>query len=167
MPKQLYLFRHAEAIEKRFHESDKERELTPRGVNQSMQMGVHLSQGFFSLDTIFCSTAMRARQTATLTADTLKFDSQRIIFDDELYDASTRTLFGFISRIDDGYDHVMCVGHNPTLSYLAEYFTKENIGEMVTAGLVIIKFDISSWAEVSEGNGALLQYLYPDSPAGN
>jgi hypothetical protein len=37
----------------------------------------------------------------------------------------------------------------------------------VTAGLVIIKFDISSWAEVSEGNGALLQYLYPDSPAGN
>jgi phosphohistidine phosphatase len=165
--KQLYLFRHAEAVDKRVHENDKARELTSHGVTQSVQMGVYLSRGFFLLDAIFCSTAMRAQQTATLAADAMKFESQKIVFDDELYDASTRTLFGFISRMDDNYNHVMCVGHNPTLSYLAEYFTKETIGDLVTAGIVIIKFDISSWSEVSQGNGSLVQYLHPDNPPRN
>jgi phosphohistidine phosphatase len=165
--KQLYLFRHAEAVDKRLHESDKERELTSNGVTQSVQMGVYLSRGFYTLDAIYCSTAMRAQQTATLAADSMKFDSQKIVFDDELYDASTRTLFAFIGNIDNGYDHVMCVGHNPTLSYLAEYFTKETIGDLATAGVVVIKFDIKSWSEVSQGNGSLLQYLHPDNPPRN
>jgi phosphohistidine phosphatase len=165
--KQLYLFRHAEAVDKRMHEHDKERELTPHGVTQSVQMGVYLSRGFFLLDAIFCSTAMRARQTATLAADTMKFESQKIVFEDELYDASTRTMFNFIGQLDNGYNHVMCVGHNPTLSYLAEYFTKETIGDLATAGIAIIKFNITSWSEVGQGNGSLVQYLHPDNPSRN
>jgi phosphohistidine phosphatase len=167
MPKQLYLFRHAEAVDKRVHESDKDRELTGQGVTQSVQMGVYLSRGLFTLDGIFCSTATRARQTATLAADAMKFDTQKIVYDDELYDASTRTLFAFITRIDDGYDHVMCVGHNPPISYLAEYFTRENIGDMTTAGIAIIQFNISTWSEASQGNGTLLHYLHPDNPPRN
>jgi phosphohistidine phosphatase len=167
MPKQLYLFRHAEAVDKRVHEHDKERELTVHGVTQSVQMGVYLSRGLFTLDAIFSSSAMRARQTATLAADAMKFETQKIVFDDELYDASTRTLLAFITAIDDGFDHVMCVGHNPPISYLAEYFTRENIGDMTTAGIAIIQFNISSWAEVSQGNGTLLQYLHPDNPPRN
>lgn len=162
MSKYLYLFRHAEAVDKRHHENDRERELTPYGINQSVHMGILLSRASITPDTIFCSPATRTRQTATLLADTMKLDSQRTQFDDELYHGSTRTLFAFITRFDNGLHHVMCVGHNPTLTYLAEYFTKEAIGDLVTAGIVIIKFDISSWVEVSQGNGRLIQYLQPD-----
>lgn len=167
MPKQLLLFRHAEAVDKRQHENDEERELTSNGLNQSVQMGVYLSRGLFIPDTIYCSTAVRAKQTATLAADAMKFGSKKIIFDEELYDASTRTLFGFISRLDNSLDHVMCVGHNPTLTYLAEYLTGESIGDLVPAGIVIIKFDIRSWAEVSQRNGSLVQYMHPQDSQRN
>jgi phosphohistidine phosphatase len=167
MPKQLYLFRHAEAVDKRHHENDRERELTPHGIAQSVQMGAYLSRGFLLPETIFCSTAIRSRQTATLAADAMKVESQKIIFEDELYDASTRTLFRFVSQVDDGYDYIMCVGHNPTLTYLAEYFTREPIGDIVAAGIAIIKFNITSWTEISQGNGLLVQYLRPDNSPGN
>lgn len=55
----------------------------------------------------------------------------------------------------------MCVGHNPTISYLAEYMSKAEIGDMTTAGIAIITFNIASWSEVSQGNGELLRYLTP------
>jgi phosphohistidine phosphatase len=56
----------------------------------------------------------------------------------------------------------MCVGHNPTISYLAEALTKAEIGTMVTGGLVIIKFSVNSWNEVTAGNGELINYVQPE-----
>jgi phosphohistidine phosphatase len=55
----------------------------------------------------------------------------------------------------------MCVGHNPTISYLAEYLTKKEVGDMALAGIVIIEYIIYSWTEVKEGNGALVRYIHP------
>jgi phosphohistidine phosphatase len=161
MPKHLILFRHAEATTKLPNQSDKERDLTSHGITQSVQVGAQIAEKAIPIDVIFCSTANRARQTALLAADAMKFDQQKIKYEDEIYDASTRTLFSFINKIEDSFQSVMCVGHNPTFTYLAEYLTQEAIGDLVTAGIVIIKFDVNSWAELSQGNGELLHYLQP------
>jgi phosphohistidine phosphatase len=161
MPKQLYLLRHAEALDKSGHQTDKERQLTTAGVQQGVQVGAYLLRENFALEAIFSSTAERASQTASLVADTVKLDGRRIFFDDELYDASVRTFFAFVNKLDNAYHHVMCVGHNPTLSYLAEYLTQAEIGDMATGGLAIISFKITSWAEISQGNGELLRYVDP------
>ncbi len=161
MQKYLFLFRHAEATTKIPNQSDKERDLTSHGVTQSVQVGAQVAEKALPLDVIFCSSANRAVQTAQLAADAMKFDMNKIKYDDEIYDASTRTLFAFITKIDDSYNNVMCVGHNPTITYLAEYLTKEPIGDMVTAGMVVIKFEVRTWSEISEGNGKLLYYLQP------
>lgn len=161
MGKQLFLFRHADAAGRALYDTDRERELTPHGIAQSHQMGVYLSNNFFTIDVIFSSTATRALQSATVISEVLKLPEQNLHSDDELFDASVRTFLQFISRVDDEYNQVMCVGHNPTISYLAEYLTKEAIGEMKTAGLSIIKFSASSWAHVAEGNGELVRYIDP------
>ena len=55
----------------------------------------------------------------------------------------------------------MCVGHNPTITHVAEYITKAEIGDLVPGGLAIIQFNFNSWNEVSEGNGELVNYIYP------
>ena len=94
--------------------------------------------------------------------DGLKWDSKEITFSEELYEASTRTFFHFIAALDDTNKHVLCISHNPVISYVAEYLTKEEIGDMAPAGLVTIKFNIASWKEIGEGNGALENYIYPE-----
>lgn len=161
MPKHLYLFRHAESVDKQLRDHDRDRELSPTGVRESLQMGTYLNRENVNPDIIICSSAARARATTQLAADAMKFDHNKITFDDELYTASVRTFFEFITKLDDDYSQVMCVGHNPTVSYLAEYLTGAEIGDMTTAGIVMIKFNIKSWREVSQGNGELLHYVYP------
>ncbi|RAV99621.1 SixA phosphatase family protein [Pseudochryseolinea flava] len=161
MPRFLYLLRHAQSADKQVNERDHDRELTPVGMKQSIHVGAYLIKNPVNLDAIMSSTAERAKATSNLIADTLKFDEEKIFFQEDLYEASTRTFFQFISQLSDDYQSVMCVAHNPAISYVAEYLTRAEIGDVVPSGLVIIKFNIHSWKEVSQGNGELIQYIQP------
>jgi len=161
MSRYLYLLRHAESFEKQDGQTDKERELTPRGMRQALLIGTYLCKENTTFDAVLCSIADRAKATATFIADAMKFESEQIIEQEALYDASTRTFFQYISQLNDQHHIVLCVGHNPSISYLAESFTKAEIGDMPPCGLAIIKFNVHSWKEVSQGNGELQNYVYP------
>ncbi len=163
MFKKLFLYRHADSVQASKNERDKDRELSSKGISQSHQMGTYLSENFNLPEIIFSSTAIRAIQTATITGETFKIDTSRIVEEEELYNASVRTLLEFICRIDDAYNTVMCVGHNPAITYLAEYITAEAIGDLSPAGIVVIDFDLAKWAEVSQGNGKFVRYMTPES----
>lgn len=155
--------RHGEAVDKSHHRSDQDRELTPIGVQQSIKIGSYLSSENFIVDAIFCSSAERARQTAMLAAEKLQHDAQKIVIEEKLYDASVRIFFDLINRLDNGFNNVMYVGHNPALTYLAEYLTRSEIGNITPGGITIIKFNIASWTEVSQGNAELIYYLTPET----
>jgi phosphohistidine phosphatase len=159
MPKHLYLLRHAEAGEKTSGQHDKDRDLTSKGVKQSVQVGSFLKKHNFAIDAIYTSTAVRTKETTSFVSDTLKFDQRNVFNVEELYEASTRTFLQFICELDNGLNNVMCVGHNPTISYLAEYLTKAELPEMATGSLAIISFNIDSWAQVSQGSGTLVNYV--------
>lgn len=161
MPRYLYLLRHAESTERQPGESDKERDLTPVGVREALLIGNYLLKEKISFDKVLCSTAKRADATARLIADSMKFDPEQLSEQDALYEASTRTFFQFILHLEDQYQRVLCIGHNPSISYLAESLTKAEIGDMPSGGLAIIKFNIHSWSEVSQGNGELESFIYP------
>lgn len=161
MPKFLYLMRHAHSAEKQPGQTDKDRELTPVGVKEALRMGAFLASEKITPDIIYTSEAARAVTTSHLLCDALKLDYEKIIQDEELYRASVRTFFELIENIDMQFNRVMCVAHNPVISYLAEYLTKAEIGDMTTAGIAAIRFDIPSWKDISEGNGELIQYTSP------
>lgn len=161
MPRYLYLLRHAESDEKQHGQLDKERELTHRGVREALRIGTYLYKENTTFDTILCSIATRAKATASLIADAMKSEREKIVEQEALYEASTRTFFQFISQLNDQHHSVLCVAHNPSISYLAESFTKAEIGDMPPGGLAVIKFNIQAWKEVSQGNGELQNYVYP------
>jgi len=163
MPKNLYLLRHAHSLHKQLGQPDKTRELSQKGISECFQIGAHLLHQRAKIDMVFSSSATRAMETTKLLADTIKLDQERILFEDELYDASVRTFLGFINRMDDNLNAVMCVGHNPAITYLSEYLTREAIGEMATGSIAIIRFDFSSWNQAARANGKLLKYIIPSS----
>ena len=160
MSRLLFLFRHAEAEDKR-SAPDKDRELTSAGKIQSKKIGTYLASEKLFIDVIISSSAVRTKQTADLAATEMQFDLSKIIFTDILYDASKKIFTKFINGLDDRHHHVLIVGHNPAVSEVTEYFTKSNIGSMATGGIAIIKFSESSWGEVNEGAGNLQKYIYP------
>jgi phosphohistidine phosphatase len=161
MPRYLYLLRHAESGEKLPGQPDKERELTSRGVRETILVGSYLLKEDTSFDVVLCSVATRARQTANFMADAMKFENELIVEKEDLYEASTRTFFQFISHLNDDHQTVLCIAHNPAITYLAESLTKAEIGDMPPCGLAIIKFNVGSWKEVSQGNGELQNYIHP------
>jgi phosphohistidine phosphatase len=163
MSRFLYLLRHAQSAEKHPGQHDKERELTPQGVRDALTIGAHLyGQKIFS-DLILSSTANRAKHTAELLADASKMEPEKIQLEEELYTASVRTFLELINQLEDTFNAVMCVGHNPVISYLAEYLTKAEIGDMPPAGLVMIQFQTHHWKEVTEGSGEFMNLLIPEN----
>ena len=162
MLRYLYLLRHAESKEKQIGQDDIDRKLTPRGMREALLIGTYLFKEKARIDIIISSPAERARATAGLVVDGLKWDHKTITFHDELYEASSRTFFNFLFTLDDTHKHIMLIAHNPVISYVAEYLTKEEIGDMAPGSLATIKFAIPSWQEIGEAKGELENYIYPE-----
>lgn len=162
MIKTLFLLRHAKAMDKVSDQKDIDRDLDSIGLQNSTRMGINFSNKSLQFDMIMSSPAQRARQTASLIAEQIKYNTDKIHYNDEIYEASVRSLLQVVNRLKDEWNSVLLVGHNPSISYLSEYLTRSELGDITTCGVVRIEFDIDSWSEVSEGNGDLVTYEYPD-----
>ncbi|MDH5597811.1 MAG: histidine phosphatase family protein [Cyclobacteriaceae bacterium] len=160
--KQIFLLRHARTNDVIMGQNDRERELTSIGLQNATRMGIYFSNKGISFDQIISSPAIRAATTAKLVAEQIKYDTENIYFNEDIYEASVRTLLATLNYLKNEWEKVLLVGHNPAISYLAEYITGEPIGNITTCGLVNIKFNFKSWEEVGQGNGDFVEYLYPD-----
>lgn len=163
MERYLYLMRHAQSADKQHGQTDKARELTVQGLRDAIKIGAWLHNEKINPDVIVSSTAIRAKSTSGLLLDTLKLMPEKIQLNDELYDASVRTLLREITQLEDTWHHVVCVGHNPAISYLAEYLTKAEIGELPPGGLVVIRFEILLWQKIGEASGRFITLITPES----
>ena len=111
---------------------------------------------------IISSDAVRAQTTAILLAEQLKYERHKIQYTEEIYKASVRSLLSLINDQKDAFTQVLIVGHNPVLTYLAEYLTKEEIGSIAPCGVVHLTCEAESWMEFSEGNVQLEDYMFPE-----
>lgn len=161
MSRILYLLRHAQSADKQPSQPDKERELTPQGMRDALAIGGYIYRQKINLDLILSSTAMRATHSAELMADAAKVDLEKIRLEEELYTASIRTFLNLINQQEDTNHSIMYVGHNPVISYLAEYLTKEEIGDLPPAGLVVIRCQAAHWKDISQGSGELMTNVTP------
>lgn len=162
MKKNLYLLRHARANERMSDQTDFDRELNSTGLQNATRMGLNFLNKKTQFDIIISSSAVRAISTASLVAEQIKYDTSRIHQNQEIYEASTRTLLQVVNQLKEEWQNVLIVGHNPSITYLAEYITKSEIGDLTTCGVALIEFDTMKWEEISESTGHLISYEYPD-----
>jgi len=161
MPKTLIFMRHAKSDWSVVGQKDFDRPLNNRGLSDAPRMGRKLQTIGLKPDLILSSPAIRAKNTAEYVAEQLHYPLESIEFNEEIYESSARTLLQIINNIGDKYQTVLLFGHNPTFTYLAEYLTKEDIGNIPTAGAISIHFEFDSWTLVSEGTGKMNWFEYP------
>ncbi len=154
MVKKLILLRHAEASS----EADKDfnRPLTGNGQRAARHLAQWFEENDITIDRIYSSSAIRAISTAEILAERLGVSVKK---EEELYESSVRIFLRLINETNAGFDVVLYLGHNPTITYLGEYLTGEPLN-MEPAGATIIDLD-TRWQEVSEKSGTLVQYLSP------
>lgn len=162
MAKHLVLMRHAKSDWSESSQRDFDRELNFRGHRDAPRMGARLAQEKAIVpDLVISSSALRAKLTALYVCEQLKYPEDQILLEDDIYDASVRTLLRVVNELDDNKHSVLLFGHNQGLTYFAEALTKAEIGNIPTAGVVSIHFEIDSWKMVSEGLGRLEWFIYP------
>lgn len=161
MPLTLYIVRHAKAEDRGTFMVDHDRELTSDGIMAAARMGHYLHQQAIRPDSIISSTAPRARDTARMIAEQVGYDPEQIQLDDRLFDGGPKAYLAAINALAGETKTAMVVGHNPDVSYLAEYLTHQTIGSMSKGEVVAVTFDDLTWGEVSGRTGSLAFQMGP------
>lgn len=157
----MYLLRHAKSDWTNPSEKDFDRGLNARGMRVAPKMGKKLTDLGVVPDAVISSPANRAKSTAEFVTEQLEYDLENIIYNEEIYEASVRTLLKLVNELDNEYDKVILVGHNPAFTYLTEYLTDAEIGNIPTCGCVALKFHTNEWGEVSKSTGDLEWFIFP------
>lgn len=151
----LYIVRHAKAEDRAPFLSDHDRKLTADGTIAAARMGRHLRGQAVRPDRIISSTAARAKSTADVLAEQLGFEPAQIEADERLYEGGPKAYLAAVNALPDEVQSVMLVGHNPDVSYFAEFLTHQNVGSMSKGAVVAVRFENLNWAQVSGRTGSV------------
>ncbi len=159
--KTLVLVRHAKSSWDHAGLRDFERPLSERGLHDAPIMASYLKGLNIIPDAIISSPAMRAYSTAEIMAQTLHGSTHALLSIDDIYEAHSQELLGFIKKTSD-YQHVlMLVGHNPSITNLANTLTHQFIDNIPTCGVLTIDFDVDGWQQVDARAGIIKGFEYP------
>jgi phosphohistidine phosphatase len=143
--RELFVLRHAKSSHDHPGLDDHDRPLSSRGLRDAPRIGELLGSERTIPDRIVSSTALRARTTAELAAETA--GAAAPILDPRLYGAGPDECLAILREQPDRCRAVMIVGHNPTLEQLVELLTG-SAERFPTAALARIRLPIESWADL-------------------
>ncbi len=160
-PKILILARHAKSSWEDIGLSDHDRPLNPRGRRDAPRMADRLAERGPSPERIVSSSAVRARATAEVFLDRLGLSSEDLVIEPAIYGADCADLIEIIRSLDDRYDCIMLVGHNPTFVEVAGRLDPGCVGHLPTCSVVTLELDGGGWSDGREGAFRLLDFDYP------
>ncbi len=159
--KEICLFRHAKSSWKYPKLDDFERPLNKRGRRNAPLMGQVLHEIGFYPDLIISSPASRAAITARIVAMELNYSLEQIQYQASIYESGHGNLVHVLSNLDDRLKKVMLVGHNPSLTMLANALGDTPIANLPTSGAYCVAFGISKWSQIREETGELQFFEFP------
>ncbi|MEE4245147.1 MAG: histidine phosphatase family protein [Kangiellaceae bacterium] len=158
--KQLLLIRHAKSSWKHPELDDHDRPLNKRGKRDKVDMGQRLNSKKHSIEIAFVSSAERALKTFKGINKQLT-EQMSFIVDPELYTFSADRLIQYIYNLDNQYQFIALVGHNPAITEAVNRLTNKYIENVPTCGMIKINFDTDDWDSVSKQNSTIDWFDYP------
>ena len=146
--KRLIILRHAKSSWDYPELSDYERPLNSRGNKDAEMMSLKLSERLDHIDSAILSSSKRTELTYEYFKNKINFKSE--FFTDQLYHASSKKIISIIKNTNSDINSLMVLGHNPGLTEIVNLLTNHYLYNLPTAGIIIIKFNITSWKKISE-----------------
>lgn len=155
MPFTLYLLRHADALDKSSNQTDLERQLSARGINEAEGVGTFLKAKKIYLNRLLCSHAIRAQHTAQIIANKIELPTHRLELNQRIYHSNSDEIIRVIRGLSDTDNEVALVGHNPTISTLANSLSLQTIEYFTTATIACFTFEFKTWKDIKPKAGDL------------
>ena len=159
--KKLFLIRHAKSSWSDPTVSDYYRTLNKRGKKDAPFMAATLANTGVQPDIILSSPAKRAKKTACFIAKGVGYPTDSIVYDDNIYSASTEELFRLLRKVDEKINELFLIGHNFAITDLAVALTDVVIENIPTSGIVAMECRIKKWSNIGPGSGKILFFDYP------
>lgn len=150
MKRDLYILRHAKSSWGEPEKNDADRALKYKGIEDVRSVARSVGARARGIELILSSHANRAIHTAILFANAAAIPLNRIVIHSGIYLADDEGLVQVVSEVDSGVTSLMLVGHNPSVTLLANQFLHEPVNEIPTSGLVILQFQADSWNDISK-----------------
>ena len=154
----LLILRHAKSSWKNASLADFDRPLNKRGKQDAPLMGQWMREYGLQPELILSSPAERARMTAEAVAQECGYEGA-VLFDRDLYAFDYEPYLQVLSTLQDNYECVMVVGHNPSLEELIEALTGE-YHRFPTAALAELHLPIDNWGEIEDQENGVLVNLW-------
>ena len=159
--KQLIIVRHAKSSWDNFELSDHDRPIKGIGVRKTDKIIKFLKDESVNPDLIITSTAVRAHGTAKLIADGIGYNSDSIEKRKTLYHAGEEDIYGELFSINNSFNSLMLVAHNPTLTDFVNNFISPKIGNLPTTGVVCIEFKTNNWENIGDAKFKVKFVIFP------
>lgn len=161
----LWVVRHAHAAASS-PRGDVGRPLDERGMAEAERLSATLASlvrdGHLARpDVVACSSADRARSTASILADAVGVGPPSV--ETGLYRADADDLLAWARQLPDAAATVAVVGHQPTVSDVVELLAGPDAAApgMGTATAAVVHLAVARWAAVAAGDGRLVRLLRP------
>ena len=162
MAKKILIMRHAKSSWEDSSLRDFDRPLNKRGNRDAPRMGRYLSEMDVVPDQIVSSPAKRAMSTIKLAAVEMGFDTDSIVWDEDLYFRGGGAYISAIRQMDVSSQTVMAVGHYPMVDEVVSILTGKMPGKHFgTATVACLQAEKSEWQEIEAGCCSLLWMIKP------
>jgi len=158
--KTIFLVRHAKSFWGDQSTPDFDRPLNKRGKRDAPFMGEVLNDKKVKPDLIISSSAKRAKKTAIAIADKISYPEKKIVYKEELYEASINTILKILQKLEEKNSSIMIFGHNPGLTLLNNHISNHYIDNIPTCGVVALETD-KKGDEIDKNSCQLLFFEYP------
>ncbi len=155
---QLHILRHAKTDPLSSSGKDFDRKLLKKGQLQAEEMARYFNENRINPGHIFCSTAVRAKETLTSIQKLHNFYTE-IVFVPEFYLCEQGVLLDFLWKQNHGED-ILIIGHNDGLSDFASYLVDDFIN-LKTCEFISVDFKEQNWKETSKGMGVIRHHYHP------
>lgn len=168
-PRRLLLLRHAKSAWPDL--PDRDRPLAGRGRRDAPAAGRWLRQTGRVPGEVWCSPALRARQTWDLAAAELGA-KPRVRYPDQLYGASGGRLAELVRRAPATVTSLLLVAHNPGIQEAALTLAarpgaqreaadfERAAAKFPTAAIAVLELD-GTWRELTQGTARLAAFVVP------
>jgi phosphohistidine phosphatase len=151
--KQLLLLRHAKSSWDTPSLADFDRPLANKGLEDCKLIKKELQDMALVPERVFCSPALRTRQTAGIVFKDIKTKYQP-----ELYLCSVSTVFNSILAIKDKHQFAALVFHNYAITDFVNEIAYGSIDNIRTAGLVHVTID-GNWEDIYNRSKLRVKYF--------
>jgi phosphohistidine phosphatase len=155
----ITLQRHAKTEPQATSFKDYDRALVFKGKQQAKLLGGYYAEKNIDPIHIFCSSALRTRETALQIMTAHSFSSP-IHFSSYFYLCGQENIREFLWDLKHG-EEILIIGHNNGISDLAGYFSNQRI-HLRTGEMIQLDFDCETWQETSQGMGMISGRYRPE-----